>query len=471
MEARVDRQSGEAIEPVRCKAPNRHARPASLEVGNQVATFHGYQEFVLTPLIVLPNDSALRRKQELLAPYFTPRYFSGRQVLDLGANSGFFSFWALQNNADHVVALEIDEDYLQMMKEASAKLGFRGLEVTKANFDDWSEPADVILCLALVHWIFSCTALSESLDSIVEKLARLTRYLLIVEWIDPDDEAIEFFHHLDWNKDFIRAPYTIEAFEAALGRWFSKYDVIGEVGQTRRIYAALKTDLEIDLSGPLPFIFDKESLISSRRLLRHDGIDYWSRIYDGGDVIQKQATLDLALREHYFLSELKSDYFPQAFESRSEDGYSVISLEKIRGIALSDAIQSIRASRSKSYEFIQHCLNILDELQRKEITHRDILSENLILRGERPVLIDFGWAISPTQPVITPGGLGKTGRPPDGSFCDVYSMGKVFDLLNGHRYSEFDWVIERMTEPDNSLRITDVPILRVLFSCVLDSHL
>ena len=55
---------------------------------------------------------------------------------------------------------------------------------------------------------------------------------------------------------------------------------------------AFRTDQEID--GPLPLIKDRECVISSRWVARNDGIDYWSRLYDGGNVIFKQATLNLA---------------------------------------------------------------------------------------------------------------------------------------------------------------------------------
>jgi hypothetical protein len=81
-------------------------------------------------------------------------------------------------------------------------------------------------------------------------------------------------------------------------------------------------------------------------------------------------------------------------------------------------------------------------------------------------LIDFGWAISSDIPYITPPGLGGPERPKAGSFCDVYSMGKIFQQINKQNYHCFDLVIELMVEEDESLRITDLEMLRTLFSSV-----
>jgi hypothetical protein len=82
------------------------------------------------------------------------------------------------------------------------------------------------------------------------------------------------------------------------------------------------------------------------------------------------------------------------------------------------------------------------------------------------VLTDFGWAVSEKHAYFTPQGLGAAERPPDGSFCDVYSMGRVLEQVNRHRYPPFDLVIELMTEPNASMRVTDVGILKVLLATV-----
>lgn len=458
--------------PVTCNEPNKFARPARLELRNRTAVVHGYQEFVLArdAIRALPEDPSLQRKQELLAPFFQPRYLKHRTVLDLGAAAGFFCFWALQNGADSATALDIDEDYIRMMEEVRTKLGFNDLRVVRTNVAGWGEPGDVVLALALVHWVYSCTAVLGSLDSVVGKLAQLARHMLIVEWIDPGDPAIASFHHIEWNAEFVQGPYTLEAFEAALDRHFARHVIVGEISPTRRLYVAFASEHEIDLSGPLPLIMPKETVISSCCLTRVNGIEYWSRVYDGGDVVYKQATLDLAEREAHFLSSLSSDYFPRALDTRSENGFSVMVLEKIHGLPMRKAADSLNATPTALFDFCKECLNLLRELKRAGVTHRDIRPDNILVRDGRPVLFDFGWAVSDERPCVTPPLLGGAERPPDGVFCDVYSMGRVLEGLNQHRCPEIDLVVGLMTEPDASLRIVDLGVLKVILDVVTSGN-
>lgn len=449
-----------------CNTPNQHARPANLEICDHGIIFHGYQEYFLAKdwIQVLPEDVPLQKKRDFLLPYFQPRFLEQRTLLDLGANAAFYCFWAVQQKAEKAIAVDIDDEYLKIVEGAKQRLGFENLEIVRANVVDWQESADVVVALALVHWIYSCTALLGSLDAVIEKLAQLTKYMLIVEWIEPDDQAIQFFHHVDWNKDIVREPYTLEAFEAALSHYFCKSEVVGSISPTRKLYVAFHSPNEIDLSGPLPLIMSREKVLSSRLLAKENGIEYWSCLYDNGKTIYKQATLDLARREASFLSDLKSNYFPKVLRSWSEHKYTVVVLEKILGEPLEKGARDINEHPEEMYYFIENCLNILYELKQKGIVHRDIRPDNILMRAGKPVLLDFGWAVSEKQPYFTPNGLGASERPPDGSFCDVYSMGKVLERVNRERYPKFADVIKLMTEPDAYLRITDLVLLKLLFA-------
>jgi 2-polyprenyl-3-methyl-5-hydroxy-6-metoxy-1,4-benzoquinol methylase len=451
-----------------CGDPNKFARRPRLEEKGEALVFHGYQEFELGQNMVrsLPEDVVLHRKCELLRPFFCPKYLAQREVIDLGASAGFFCFWALLAGAKKAIALDMDEQYTKMSSQARAKFGIENLHIVKGKVSEWAQPADVVLALAMIHWLYSCTETFGSLDAVIGNLSKLTRYMLIVEWVDLEDPAIDFFHHIDWNKEYTSGSYSLEAFQTALARHFARYTLIGEVSPTRRLYIALRTPHEIDLSGPLPLIMPKESVISSRFLAEYDGKVYWSRVYDGAGVCYKQATLDLAEREAQFLSKFDSDYFPRIRDIKSEKGYSVITLEKIDGLPLLKAKDDISSDPVKLTTFTNHCLSLLGELKCKGVIHRDIRPDNIIIRDGKPVLIDFGWAVSDMLPYFTPPELGNRERPPDGSFCDVYSMGKVLEQVNQHRYPAFDLVIALMMETDQTLRITDLEILKILFASV-----
>lgn len=222
-----------------------------------------------------------------------------------------------------------------------------------------------------------------------------------------------------------------------------------------------------DVSAPLPLILPKENLVSSRLLTQHDGVDYWCLVYEKDAIIYKQASFDLAEREARFLSRFGSDYFPKPLDVRFEADYSIITFKKIQGQSLQDALSHINLSVTNLYNFIQHCLSILVDLKEKGVTHRNICRDNILVQNRKPILLDFGWAISEQEPYFSPLGLGGYERPPDGHFSDVYSMGKIFEFINRQRVQAFDWIISLMTAKDESMRITDLIVLKTLFNAAL----
>lgn len=449
--------------------PNKYARAPAMEIYDSFIRFHGYQEFILTrDSLFIRDDPALEKKLQLLTPYLNEHYLAHRSLLDLGANAGFFCFLAIQKQAESAVAIDMDSQYTDMIRTAIEKFQFPNIRVFDTNITEYVEAADITLALALVHWIFSCTALYGNLDAVVQKLSLLTKYMLIVEWVEPTDPAIEFFHHLDWNSNHITAAYNIDAFEKALAHHFPYFQMFGEVSITRRLYIACKTDQNIDLSGDMPILYPAENILSRRCLTVFNGIEYWSCVYDTGDKIIKQANADLARHEYNILSKFNSGYFPGVYCCNDAGNYATVTLEKIKGRPLYGARAELSSSPAKFSEFAIHCLTILDELARKGVTHRDIRMSNLILRDGIPVLLDFGWAIASDSVIFTPFTLGAEGKPPDNSYCDIYSMGLVLQAVNNHRYPLFDRVIEIMTEADISLRIRDLKILRALFSHVTE---
>jgi hypothetical protein len=223
-------------------------------------------------------------------------------------------------------------------------------------------------------------------------------------------------------------------------------------------------------AAPLPLLLPEENLLSARLLAHHEGRDYWSLVYEKDEVTYRQASFDLAAREGPFLSLLRSDYFPELLDVHSQDGYSVIAYRKIHGQSLAEARAAIGATAADFHSFARHCLSLLMELRDRGITHRNISRETLLVRDGKPVLLDFAWAVSEEAPYFSPAGLGGYERPPSGSFSDVYSMGKILEYLNRRRHLAFDRVISLMTNKHESLRITDLSVLKSLFQIALENQ-
>jgi SAM-dependent methyltransferase/tetratricopeptide (TPR) repeat protein len=441
-----------------CTTPNQHAGAATLALTPSAATFGGYQAFVLTrhALHVVPTDRSLARKCELLTPVFTPALCSGRRILDLGANSAFFSFLALQNGASDATAVDMDLAHVEHVRSAAAALGYPQLTAVHGNVADWDEPADIVVALALVHWLYNCTAAFGSLSAVVERLASLAGDALIVEWVDPADPAIDFFGHLSWNAGPTSGPYDRVVFERELGRHFARVRTIGDVTPTRRLLLASKRRHDIDLRCPLPLRHPAGTVISSSLLTVHGGVEHWSRVYDLGDRVEKQATGKLAVREAAILGRLAAGAVPRVLDASESVDASTLTLEKIAGQPLSDALPALAASRASFRRFLAACVDLLAALRDAGIAHRDIHAENLLVRDGRPVLLDFGWATAPGSAIFTPDGFS-----PRMNSSDVQALGSLLVDACHPSWPERA-VVGLMAHEDPAFRVDDPGILREL---------
>src|SRR5262249_40258904 len=154
--------------------------------------------------------------------------------------------------------------------------------------------------------------------------------------------------------------------------------------------------------------------------------------------ILKQCTLDLAMRESEMLSRLKSDYFPEVRTAKSEGEYSVVALEKVRGLPVTRATAEVAGSGTRLQRFAVECLAMLKHLRRNGIAHRRIGPETMQVRAGRPILTDFEWAITLAD---SNGMEPEAAEPSEGDVC---AIGEILKEINGHEFPVIDLVIELM---------------------------
>ena len=437
-----------------CRKLNKLSRPPGIEVKGTKVTIHGYQEFKITPWNIepLPTDEMLRRKQRLAEVFFNGEFLTGRTVLDIGANGGFFSLWACQSGASEVVSLDMDTAYLDVIGKAQSVFGWKNIRPINGKAQDWHQRADLVLAFAMVHWLYSYTANFGSLEAVVAKLASLSRSILLIEWVAPDDAAILSFKHTEWNPQVDKAGYNLEAFEAALSKHFCKVEILGASSATRTLYACYQQPEEVTLHAALPLLAPAERVISSRCLTEYHGTKYYSRVYGGatGDVVIKQATAGMAAHEAGMLERLQGVHFPRVISSEQCDGYSVLVMERIAGTGLAEGRADISSTPRRLAGFLRECLAILSQLRAATIRHRDIRAGNILVRDGHPVLIDFGWAETEDEPYLSPGHLGGLERIPSGPACDTYSMGRVFEQIIPQNSKLFAPLLQMMLTADKA---------------------
>ena len=65
----------------------------------------------------------------------------------------------------------MDPQCRTIVTKVAEHLHYQGLKLVNANLQEYNQPADVVLALALVHWVYSCTANFGSLDAVIAWLA------------------------------------------------------------------------------------------------------------------------------------------------------------------------------------------------------------------------------------------------------------------------------------------------------------
>jgi hypothetical protein len=220
------------------------------------------------------------------------------------------------------------------------------------------------------------------------------------------------------------------------------------------------------LMGSLPALLPGGYDVRWSRKRGSDGIGYESIEYDRGDVTYRQGTGDLASRESAILSTLDGGPFPRPLSVRATPEYSMAIVQRLEAPTVRAQAADIAADRDSFYRFASRCLALLADLRRASVEHRNISESSVLVGPAGPALSDFAWARSPSVRRLDFDSLADL--PPDGASSDVYALGRLLARISAGKFPAFDAVVALMTEPDPSLRVTDVALLEALFTAALD---
>ena len=146
------------------------------------------------------------------------------KVLDLGANTGYYSMMAALGGND-VIATDNDHDCVEYIVNLRPNVLALRMDVCnptpavgwdnaeRKTFWDRCHP-DTILCLALIHHL--CISNNTPLDYVAKLFSAHCQRHLIIEWVPPDDPkaaAIAF------NRIFPR--YNLDVFKSAFSDYFT----------------------------------------------------------------------------------------------------------------------------------------------------------------------------------------------------------------------------------------------------------
>jgi len=160
--------------------------PASESIQEQIAKYNWYQSIELKDGIVTPGETGLA-SQNKLAMMNLPQELSGKSVLDIGCNEGFFSFEAERRGATRVVAIDKGKDAREKFSLIhgilQSSVEFLELDLTEIKPSRFGR-FDLVFFLAVLHhlrhpfWAF-------------DQVFALTGEVAILEFVEAVSEAQE----------------------------------------------------------------------------------------------------------------------------------------------------------------------------------------------------------------------------------------------------------------------------------------
>ena len=398
--------------------PNKYAPKSYYKKVKELISVGGYQSFTydIRKRFILINESDQRTniKKRLVETAFNTGNLEGKTVLDLGGNNGLFSLCSLIKGADKAHVVDIDKEAINNVNQLAKDGNFNKLSGSFSNISELSKKEDIVIALALVHWIFDLTTGFGSLKSAINFLRELTKEALIIEWVDPNDPAIIGYKHTSTaiNPEEI-SNYNEENFINLLKTNFDNLKLIGTLSSTRKIYIAYDDNfLKMKDLKWAKLIFPAETIITSKPLCTSpDGDIIFSRVYELKDKFIKQCNLETGQNERNALNCLDHPSIPKLLSYKEKSNYSVLEIEKAPGQTISKIIKSSKKiSDQDLYELAIQLKKSLRYIHSLEIEHKDITPDNLLWcdLSKKLSIIDFAWSSVKNHPqIFTPTGLGK----------------------------------------------------------------
>jgi len=217
-----------------CFAANEYAQVPKIKAASKCVVIEGYQQFTACAADVSTDVAYLNVRGAAILRH---AHLSNATLIDIGGNAGYFTWLAVDHGASWGTIVEADPAAIAAGQRVQ-QLGSLRRTATQYRPFKWltSTPpptADVVLALAIVHWLFSCSETLGSLADVVSFLRSLTAQQLFIEWIDPQDPAISGFHHTLEDPS-----YTRQVFEEALRHNFATYEVVAHSREYRDLYLA-----------------------------------------------------------------------------------------------------------------------------------------------------------------------------------------------------------------------------------------
>lgn len=186
---------------------------------------------------LVPTDRTLRKAENIFR--ILPQDLSGKSVLDIGCNKGFFSFECLRRGANKVVGIDVLPQVIEtLQKIVSCSRLFKGLKFRNMRFGKELVSLgkfDLILFMSCYHYVYGDV---QSHSKIFSTLSALCNERVILELpLELDDNFARKFLKTKCQGETL-AGYNYHAIMHAASRYFGSVRYIANSGflRTRDIF-------------------------------------------------------------------------------------------------------------------------------------------------------------------------------------------------------------------------------------------
>lgn len=198
----------------------------------------GYHNYTISKNgdILIPSK-LLKQKIELMRPVLE-RLPSDLNCCDIGCSGGAVGLSVNKINNRNICFLDHDSEYITLIEQVLDYTGIQGCTVEVSSVANSNSHCSIGVALALIHWIYSYSEETGSLNKAIQILKNIAQDHLFIEWVSEDDAAIKKANHLKQNIHVQKDKYNRKNFQLALKGHYQFATKIANVSPTREIWFA-----------------------------------------------------------------------------------------------------------------------------------------------------------------------------------------------------------------------------------------
>jgi len=360
---------------------------------NRKCSFKGYQSLEIEKGLITPKNKDLILKSSILRPHIESVVNQGTSFLDLGCANFYFGFLSNLLNAKKTTGVDVDTEYITAINSIIDYFSLKNIQIVESNIQNYKEPHDIVNAVAIIHWLYSCSAFFGSISNVVEYFSNMTNRVLFIEWIDNQDAAIQLFGHINYNSELTQNDYNKDSFLNNLLKHFNKVTYLGNTEPTRELYMAEKLTIHANTySGIVKVGLNEVVKTFSERAIAEGLLE----------------------REKFWLNHLQG--FERAPKILSSNNDSITM----------NYVGERLTAENLPQDWEEQILYISEELKRYNCSHNDIKPEDMLVKNNTIYIIDFGWTttIGDKIPSHWPKEIGDDFAYGIHTFNDSYSLRK-----------------------------------------------